>query len=204
MAPSSIRGYRTALADYYSSSIPIRTSEVLAKLIDSFYRDQPPSARNIPPWDLNTVLTSLRYPPFEPLERVSISDLTHKTIFLVALASARRRSEIGALSRSSCKFHVNGESMTLAPRLAFMAKNQNHRGTQADKMKDIIIPSLEALCGPDLPDDALNCPVWAIKIYIKKTDPYRGDRDRLFLPIRPGQIGDISPVTIFLLVKSVY
>ena len=133
---------------------------------------------------------------------MGISELTHKTIFLIALATARRRSEIGALARSSCKFRVDAQSMTLTPKVGFLLKNQSTRGTQADRMKDILIPSLEALCGPDLPDDALNCPVRALRLYLKRTDPYRGYRDRLFLPIRPGQKGDISPVTISYWLKA--
>ena len=191
IAPSTIRGYRTALADYYPAALDIRHSEVLARLLNSFYRDQPPSARCLPPWDLGVVLASLRESPFEPLEKVSITDLTRKTVFLVALGTARRRSELSALARSRVKFSTIDHSVTVAPGVNFLAKNQSNRGTQADRMKDIVIPSLEALVGHDLPQDALNCPVRALRIYMKRTDPYRGDRDRFFLPIRPGQVGEI-------------
>ena len=37
---------------------------------------------------------------FEPLESVSLRDLTKKTLFLVSLATAKRVSEIQALSKT--------------------------------------------------------------------------------------------------------
>ena len=48
-------------------------------------------------------------------------------------------------------------------------------------MNEIIILSLSNLVGHYLPDDALNCPVRALRLYLNKTDSYRGDRNRLFL-----------------------
>ncbi|XP_073529664.1 dynein axonemal heavy chain 8-like [Phyllobates terribilis] len=50
------------------------------------------------PWDLNLVQEALTKPPLEPLEEVSEKILTLKTAMLVALTSARRVSDLHALS----------------------------------------------------------------------------------------------------------
>ena len=42
-----------------------------------------------PTWDLIKVLDFLRFSVFEPLANASLRDLTRKTLFLVALATAK-------------------------------------------------------------------------------------------------------------------
>ncbi len=58
----------------------------------------PPVKLRVPPWDLPSVLVALGEGHFEPLRQVDMEHLTYKTIFLVALASVRRISELHALS----------------------------------------------------------------------------------------------------------
>ena len=54
----------------------------------------------IPHWDLLSVLRCLRGSPFEPLDSCSLHDLTQKALFLFSLATARRVSELQAVSSS--------------------------------------------------------------------------------------------------------
>ena len=72
-------GYKSGLADYYPAKIGIRDSEVLSKLVHSFFRDRPKIERILVPWDLSVVLTSMSKVPFEPLEKSDIRHLTLKT-----------------------------------------------------------------------------------------------------------------------------
>ena len=51
----------------------------------------------LPQWDLGIVLEALSKPPYEPLREASFKHLTLKTVFLLAMASAGRRSELQAL-----------------------------------------------------------------------------------------------------------
>lgn len=53
---------------------------------------------SFPKWDLSLVLQGLTKAPFEPIEEASLRFLTLKTILLVAVTSARRISELQALS----------------------------------------------------------------------------------------------------------
>ena len=48
-------------------------------------------------WDLGIFLEALSKPPSEPLRDTSLKHLTLKTVFLLAMASAGRRSELQAL-----------------------------------------------------------------------------------------------------------
>jgi hypothetical protein len=55
--------------------------------------------------DLSLVLRALMEEPFEPMERASIKYVTLKTVFLVALTTAQRRSELHALSYEKISFN---------------------------------------------------------------------------------------------------
>ena len=88
--PSTIEGYRTAITDILGNSkLNISTNLEIARLIASFHRDKSKSSRSI-------VLQRLTQPPFEPQEEAALKFLTWKTIFLLALASGKRHSEIHA------------------------------------------------------------------------------------------------------------
>ena len=95
--PSTIEGYRTAIADTLGNTKQnISTNTEIARLIASFHRDKPKNSRPIPKWNLSLVLQRLNQPPFEPQEEAGLKFLTWKTVFLLALASGKRRSEIHA------------------------------------------------------------------------------------------------------------
>jgi integrase len=46
--------------------------------------------------------------PFEPMETASLKSITLKTVFLVALATAQRRSELHALSFEKISLREGG------------------------------------------------------------------------------------------------
>ena len=94
---STIDGYRSAIADKLGNSpINISKDENLTRLLDSFHRDRPKGRRGIPSWNLSLVLHQLTKAPFEPIKEASLKHLTFKTVFLLALGSGKRRSEIHA------------------------------------------------------------------------------------------------------------
>ena len=51
----------------------------------------------LPKWYLGIVLGVLSKPPYKPLREAALKHLTLKTVFLLAMASAGRRSELQAL-----------------------------------------------------------------------------------------------------------
>ena len=97
LQPSTIDGYRSAIADKLgNSTLNISKDENLTHLLDSFHRDRPKGRRGIPSWNLSLVLHQLTKAPFEPIKEASLKYLTFKTVFLLALGSGKRRSEIHA------------------------------------------------------------------------------------------------------------
>ena len=98
----------------------------LGSLIRSLQIERPPQRKLAPQWNLSLVLQALLKPPFEPIQASDLKSLTLKTVFLLALASGRRRSEIHALCFDSHHFRQNQDQsiLTLYPDLDFVAKNQ--------------------------------------------------------------------------------
>lgn len=78
---------------------------------------RPPVMHRYPTWDLTKVLNALSQCPFEPFLEASLRYLSYKVAFLVAVTSARRISELVALSIRSdlCVFHSNRVVLCLDP-----------------------------------------------------------------------------------------
>ena len=92
LKPAAMAGYRTAIADHLGRfGQEVSKSLDLNRLIASFYRDKPTSNRGIPSLDLSLVLFALTKAPFEPLKDASLKILTFRTVFLMTLASGKRR-----------------------------------------------------------------------------------------------------------------
>ena len=70
---------------------------------------KPIANRSIPSWDLSLVLMSLTKAPFEPLKVASLKILAFKTVFLMALASGKRRGEVHAWTYSSLRHKTSVE-----------------------------------------------------------------------------------------------
>ena len=108
LKPSTIAGYRRAIADGLGlKGEQFSKSLELSRLLASFYRDKPVANRSIPSWDLALVLHALTKQPFEPLGKASLKLLTFKTVFLLTLASGKRRSEVHAWTYSSLSYKEN-------------------------------------------------------------------------------------------------
>ncbi|CAJ0950162.1 unnamed protein product [Ranitomeya imitator] len=58
----------------------------------------PPNRALLDAWDLNLVLSVLQEVPFKPLQDISLTYLSWKVVFYVAITSIRRVSELLALS----------------------------------------------------------------------------------------------------------
>ena len=194
--PSTIEGYRTALADILNTeSRDISHSPELSRLLASFHRDRPKASRPIPAWNLSLVLQVLTKAPFEPLKTVDLKFLTFKTVFLLALASGKRRSEIHAWLRKGVSNLGNWHKVSIVPSLKFIAKNQLAR-EGSDCVAPVIIPALSPTLHEDLKQDRSLCPVRALRYYLDRTDGLRSGQDLLFMSFKKGHTKDIRPSTI--------
>ena len=109
--------------------------------------------------------------------------------FLLAFASAKRVSELHALSVEPACCRVTRLSATLIPEPGFMAKNEN----PDHHPQPIVLNRLTDFATDD--QSRRLCPLRALRIYLSRTDSLRNGRKRLFLPIKKGKI-DITKASI--------
>ena len=199
--PSTIGGYRTAIADTLrNSKLNISTNMDIARLIASFYRDKTKSSRPIPKWNVSIVLHRLTQPLFETLGDAALKFLTWKTVFLLALASGKRRSEIHAWTLVGLLCLGDWEQVQRSPSPSFLTKNQlAEEGPQA--ISPVVIPALKRNQDPQ-DTDTLLCPPRALRCYLDRTKDSRGGRQLLFISFKIGHIKDIQCSTISSWIKN--
>ena len=178
---STIKGYRSTSSNTlkYKTGYDFGSHPVLSELIKSFAIQRPVDRPLAPKWDLAFVLTHMCKAPFEPLDKASLFYLSVKTVFLVTLPTARRVSEVHALSIDSdhLRFSNLDGSLILRTQVGFLAKNQ----LPSRAPDSIIIPRLSNYCCKSDNLNRMLCPVRAVKIYLIKTKSLRKHRKRLFI-----------------------
>ena len=189
---STLKGYRTVLNKTFRfvSDYNIIDDQNVTDLLDYFTKVQPVARFQPPKWDLSVVLLALIKRPFEPIWEIPLKLLTYKTVFLVALATATRTSELHALDARKFVHNQDWSAVWLEPRDDFLAKNQKSK----ENSRVFKIQSLSEFAG-DL-DDRKLCPVRALRMYREKTSSMRKDRKNLFISFSPKTTTDIGRSTI--------
>ena len=159
-----------------NDKLNISTDENLTCLLDSFHRDKPKGRRGVPSWNLSLVLHQLTKAPFEPLRKASLKHLTFKTVFLLALGSGKRRSEIHAWLYKNIRHQENWSQVSLYPSPSFLSKNQLARDGPAS-VALVVIPALAPTLDKSLSEDRSLCPVRALRYYLDRTKDLRQGKD---------------------------
>ena len=202
LQPSTIDGYRSAIADKLGNSpINISKDENLTRLLDSFHRDRPKGRRGVPSWNLSLVLHQLTKPPFEPIKEASLKHLTFKTVFLLALGSGKRRSEIHAWQNKNIRHQSDWSKVSLYPSPSFLSKNQLAK-EGPDSVAPVVIPALAPTLDRSLKSDRSLCPVRALRYYLDRTSDLRQNKELVFVSFKKGFDKDISPATISSWIKQ--
>ena len=201
LQPSTIDGYRSAIADKLGNDlINISTDDNLTRLLDSFQRDRPKGRRGIPSWNLSLVLHQLTKAPFEPLREASLKHLTLKTVFLLALASGKRRTEIHAWQHKNIR-HQSDWSKVSLPSPSFLSKNQLAK-EGPESVAPVVIPALAPTLDKSLKSDRSLCPVRALRYYLDRTSDLRQNKELVLVSFKKGFDKDISPTTISSWIKQ--
>ena len=170
---------------------------VLKSLIKSFRQEDGRRQPRPPQWDLGLVLEHLKSDFYEPLEDTTRQRLTVKTVFLVAMASAARVSELHALQADLLRFEQrDGGAAILGLDPTFVCKNQgvDERG------RSFTIPALHE---DNTSASALSlCPVRALKTYAQRTRELRGVRRRLIIPHSVNSTKEIDKRAIAVYLRS--
>ena len=184
LSPQTVKGYRTCIGSVLNRTGKSRvvSHRAISDMIASMELQRPRATPVLPQWDLGVVLEALNKPPYEPLREASFKHLTLKTVFLLAMASAGRRSELHALrfDQNYIQFKPKGAGVTLYFSPEFMRKNQKPNQVN-DPWYIPAIPTGKPEFG------APNCPVRALHYYhryLTEHPELRKDRRRLFVPIK--------------------
>jgi len=130
-----------------------------------------------------------------------MKELTFKTIFLIALASGKRRSELHALTRKGFSWNSDKSKLTLRVSPNFVAKTQLVCGSGS--VQPIKIQSLNDFVG-NLPGELNLCPVRCLLTYYKrvKSEGFTVDKEKLFVSYKKGFHQEISKPTISSWIKK--
>ena len=202
LQPGTIDGYRSAIADTLGScTINVSKDENLTRLLDSFHRDRPKGGRGIPSWNLSLVLHQLTKAPFEPLKEASLKHLTFKTVFLLALGSGKRSSEIHPRLHKNIRHQSDWSKVSLYPSPSFLSKNQLAK-EGPDSVAPVVITALAPTLDKSLKGDRSLCPVRALLYYLDRTSDLRQNKELVFVSFKKGFDKDISPASISSWIKQ--
>ena len=193
LSVSSLRGCRSVLSAVFRFHLPSLSSDpVIRDLLRSFRLSSAERVLRPPAWDLSKVLTYLVSPALEPLSQASFRALTLKTLFLLALATAKRVGELQALS--SIVTFVSGDAcLSYIPQ--FVAKSESL--TRSIPRSFLVKSLADFAAGLDI--DLLLCPVRALRLYLLWARSLSPCRHRLFVsPRRHSHAMSKNAVSFFL------
>ena len=198
LSPRTVKGYRTCLGSVLNRTgkAKVVLHKTISDMIISIDLQRPRITPVFPQWDLGIVLEALSKPPYEPLREASFKHLTLKTVFLLAMASAGRRSELQALrfDQNYIQLKPKGAGVTLYFSPEFMRKNQKPNQVNGPWYIPVV-PTCKSEFGPP------NCPVRALRYYHRHLTEHpelAKDRRRPFVPIKDNNAGkELGASTIY-------
>ena len=163
LSVSAFKGRRSALNSVFALKVmDLADSHPISIWIRSFLKSVRPEELRPVAWVVTLILQGLTQAPYEPLRTSDERFLAQKTLFLLALASAKRIGELRALSH--CISHSRGWGEVSFTFVAgFVAKTQDPSSSA---------PRFEGFTAPALPNASTNrnekllCPVWAVRCYL--------------------------------------
>ena len=168
---SAVKAYRSMLSAFFAFKLPSLSGDLSLRSLIRLFAIERPS------WDLDKVIRHLMSSVYEPLESQGLRTLTKKVLFLVALATAKRVSELQALSRV---VPSSGDDLILSYLPFFVAKTKSPSNPLPRSFR------LKALSdfAHELEEGSLLCPVRALHIYLRKTKGLAHRSSALFVSPR--------------------
>jgi hypothetical protein len=123
-ATSTVRGYVTAVSRRHVllEGNPLGFHPLVVQWLKGLKQMRSVVCPAFPTWRLEIVLQALNKEPYEPMKHASLKHVTLKTVFLVAITSARRVSELQALCYMEPYLVFRSGVVTLATNPEFIPK----------------------------------------------------------------------------------
>ena len=179
MAASTLRGYAAAISPIVGliDGQSLTSHEFLSKFLQGALNKRPPVHKVVPRWELSVVLCALMEKDFEPPESCPLLLWSWKTLFLLAITSLSRCSELHALDSRPEYVIFRKRSVSLTVNKFFLGKT----AVPGQPLKKIELHSFYDPPRSELEHKwNLVCPVRALRIYLEKTDSIRKD-NQLFI-----------------------
>ena len=155
----TIKNYRSSIAFHWRTQTGFEISEhdkIIKDLFRSFKRERPIPHKHVVTWDIGYVLSYFSSGRFKNWDQCSDKDLTLKCVFLLALATGKRRGELHALQHGVRWIKGNYRQVELIPSPSFISKNQ--LAADVGALRPFTLSSLDELAGPEGKEDKLLCP----------------------------------------------
>ena len=182
LSVSTLRVYVAAISARHVrvDNQTVGSHTLVTRFLKGALRRNPPRPVKVPSWDLPLVLDALRLPPFEPLEQAELKWSSAKMAFLLALVSAKRVSELHALSVSEAcmRWNSDGTGVSLWPNPSFFPKRL--APAHSNQVIELAAYDPSGLQGEVAGSEELICPVRALRHYIQATAGFRRS-DSLFV-----------------------
>ena len=169
----TIAGYRSMLSAILPTydKFPVGKHPDIIRLLKGVFNSRPPKTKLLPEWNLPSVLKTLEKEPFEPLNLANLKDLTLKTVFLIAITTFRRCSDLQALRLGDSFMKIQEKGITFIRDGLAKQDRQNHYGTK------IFVPAFT--------DNSLLDPRRCLLQYLEKTKSMRKTgNSKLFLALK--------------------
>ena len=147
------------------------------------------------------MLHQLTRAPFESIKEASLKQLTFKTVFLLALGSGKRRSEIHAWQNKNIRHQSDWSKVSIYQSPSFLSKNQLPKDVRYS-MATVVISALAPTLDKSLKSDRSLCLVRALYYYLDRTSDLGLNKESIFVSFKKGFDKDISPPTISSWIKQ--
>ena len=191
LATNTVKGYLTAIGKRHATVTvqgqkrPVTEAPHVQRWVQGLTLMHPPKRITVPAWSLEVVLSALKQPPYyhQNLQNLELKYLTLRSVFLVALTTARRASEVHALSFANTAW--SADQVTLFVNSDFVPKCH----TDWHMSRAIVLPSTSKHS-----DTALRklCVKSTLHAYVRKTKVARSQSksDQFFLCYGKNKIGE--------------
>ena len=140
-------------------------------LLKGVFNKQPPRRTLIPPWDLRIVLRHIQNHPFEPMDQASLKLKTMKAVFLLAITSGSRVSDLSLLGCQQSAMRMEKSP----PGIRFIPCGLRKQDRPGHFEHEIFVPKY--------PYNLKLDPMRATLIYMKATETLRGSTKSLFITL---------------------
>jgi hypothetical protein len=159
----------------------------IIQMLKGVFNSRPPQVKLVPEWDLFQVLNALQKKPFEPLHKASLKIITLKTVFMIAITSFRRCSDLQSFRLGQDNVNIQSKGIT------FIRHGLAKQDRQSHRKATVFIPAF--------PENKKLDPRRCMYYYLKATEKFRKapdgvDETKVFLglnePHRPVSAQTIS------------